>query len=64
MENFEGLVSADKGFIDEYQQKLWQQVQQTQVVTPVRSNMQTSEEQATLVRRTSYWRKRVETVNS
>ena len=64
LENFAGLVPADKGFIDEYQQKLWQQVQQTQVITPVRSNMKTSEEESKLAKQTSYWRKRVETVNS
>ncbi len=64
LENFAGMVPADKGFIDEYQQKLWQEVQQTQVVTPVRSNMKTTAEEVQLVRRTSYWRKRVETVGS
>ena len=61
---FTGTVPADKGFIDEYQQSLWQETQQTQVVTPTRKNMESSPEQAKLVKQTKYWRKLVETVNS
>ena len=61
---FNGLVPADKGFIDEYQQSLWQEKQQTQVVTPTRKNMESSPEQVKLVRKTKYWRKLVESVNS
>ena len=64
IEGFAGTVPADKGFIDEYQQSLWQETQLTQVVTPTRKNMEASPEQVKLVRRTKYWRKLVETVNS
>ena len=64
IEGFAGTVPADKGFIDEYQQSLWQETQLTQVVTPNRKNMESSPEQAKLVRKTKYWRKLVETVNS
>lgn len=53
-----------KGFLDEYQHKLWDDVQQTQVITPVRKKMESSPEQVKLVRKTSYWRKLVETVGS
>jgi len=60
---FDGLVPADKGFIDEYQQQLWQLRQGTQVVTPVRSNMRRPP-QPQLVKRTTRWRKLIETVNS
>lgn len=64
IEGFAGTVPADKGFIDEYQQSLWQETQFTQVVTPTRKNMETSPEQVKLVKKTKYWRKLVETVNS
>lgn len=64
IEGFAGTVPADKGFLDEYQQKLWDQVQQTQVVTPVRKKMESSPEQVKLVKKTKYWRKLVETVGS
>ncbi len=49
IEGFAGTVPADKGFIDEYQQKLWLGEQQTQVVTPVRKKMESSPEQVKLV---------------
>jgi hypothetical protein len=64
IEGFAGTVPADKGFIDQYQQELWRTSQLTQVVTPIRRNMETSPEQVKLVKRTKYWRKLVETVNS
>jgi Transposase DDE domain len=64
IEGFAGTVPADKGFIDEYQQSLWREEQQTQVVTPNRKNMESSPEQVKLVKKTKYWRKLVETVNS
>jgi hypothetical protein len=64
IEGFAGTVPADKGFLDQYQQQLWQECGQTQVITPVRQNMQTSDEEVKLVRRTQYWRKLVETVGS
>ena len=64
LEGFRGIVAADKGFIDEYQQQLWAATQQAQVVTPVRKNMESSPEALKLVRKTKYWRKLVETVGS
>jgi hypothetical protein len=64
IENFSGTVPADKGFLDGYQQELWKEVQQTQIITPNRKNMESSPEQVKLVRRTKYWRKPVETVGS
>jgi hypothetical protein len=64
IEGFTGTVPADKGFVDEYQSSLWLEKQQTQIVTPNRKNMESSPEQVKLVKRTKYWRKLVETVNS
>jgi len=64
IEGFVGTVPADKGFLDEYQQALWLDLQDTRVITPVKSNMETSPEQVKLVRQTKYWRKLVETVGS
>ena len=64
IEGFGGIVPADKGFIDEYQAQLWRDTQQTQVITPVKSNMESSPEQVKLVKKTKYWRKLVETVDS
>jgi hypothetical protein len=43
---------------------LWQEKQQTQIVTPNRKNMEGSPEQVKLVKKTKYWRKLVKTVNS
>ncbi len=64
IEGFQGTVPADKGFIDEYQNQLWSDKQETQVVTPVKSNMENSTETAKLVKKTKYWRKLIETVGS
>ena len=64
IEGFSGTVPADKGFIDDYQQELWFDTQQTQVITPNRKNMESSPEQVKLVKKTKYWRKLVETVGS
>lgn len=64
IEGFSGTVPADKGFLDAYQQKLWEDIQQTQVVTPNRKNMPSSPEQVKLVKITKYWRKLIETVGS
>jgi hypothetical protein len=64
IEGFSGTVPADKGFLDVYQQELWNEVQQTQVITPNRKNMKSSSAQIKLVRKTKYWRKLVETVGS
>ena len=64
IEGFRGTVPADKGFLDEYQQELWQETQLTQVITPNRRNMESSPEEVKLVKKTKYWRKLVETVGS
>lgn len=64
IEGFGGTVPADKGFLDEYQHQLWLDLQHTQVVTPVKSNMETAPAQAKLVKQTKYWRKLVATVGS
>ena len=64
IEGCAGTVPADKGFIDQHQQALWLARQLTQVVTPLRKNMASSPQQVKLVKRTKYWRKVVETVNS
>ena len=64
IEGFAGTVPADKGFIDQYQQELWMKSRLAQVVTPIRKNMESSPEQVKLVKKTNYWRKLVETVNS
>jgi len=64
IEGFCGTVPADKGFLDQYQQQLWNDVQQTQIVAPHRQNMESSLEEVKLVKKTKYWRKLVETVGS
>ena len=64
IEGFRGVVAADKGFIDEYQQQLWCVRQPTQVVTPVRQNMASPAQPLPFIRQTKYWRKLVETVGS
>ncbi len=64
IEGFAGIVPADKGFLDVYQQQLWLAEQQTQIVTPNRKNMESSPEQVKLVKKTKYWRKLIETVGS
>jgi hypothetical protein len=55
--NKAGIVPVDLGFIDEYQQSLWQAKQQTPVATPGRKNMETSPDRVKLFKRTKYWRK-------
>jgi len=42
LEGFEGMVPADKGFIDAYRQSLLLERHRIMVVTPVRKNMQTN----------------------
>lgn len=42
LEGFEGMVPADKGFIDEYRQSLLLERHRIAVVTPVRKNMRTN----------------------
>jgi hypothetical protein len=50
IEGFCGTVPADKGFLDAYQQALWLESQQTQVITPHRRNMESSVEEVKLVK--------------
>ena len=65
VEGFDGLVPADKGFLDEYQQNLRAARQGVQVVTPPRRNIKTQSELPERLQRASrYWRKLIETVNS
>ena len=65
VEGFDGLVPADKGFLDEYQQNLWAARQGVQVVAPPRRNMKTPDELPSRLQRASRrWRKLIETVNS
>lgn len=64
IEGFVGIVPADKGFIDEFQQQLWAEKQQTEVITPKRQNMERPPAEVKLVKKTKYWRKLVETVGS
>lgn len=64
IEGFSAIVPADKGFLDQYQQQLWLASQLTQVVTPIRKNMESSPEQVKLVKKTKDWRKLIETVGS
>ena len=64
VEGFDGLVPADKGFLDEYQQNLWAARQGVQVVPPPRRNMKTQSELPSRLQRASRsWRKLIETVN-
>jgi hypothetical protein len=64
IEGFSGTVPADKGFLDAYQEQLWNEIQNTQIITPTRKNMEISSEQVKLVKKTKYWRKLIETVGS
>ena len=65
VESFEGIVPADKGFIDAGKQTYLQQQRAVLVVTPPRSNSRTPSPHPKLLRRAcAYWRKRVETVGS
>ncbi len=63
IEGASGLVPADKGFIDEYQHRLWQQRQGVEIVTPPRARMQPAHRPEVL-KRCRRWRKMVETVGS
>ena len=63
-EGFEGLVPADKGFIDAGRQALLQK-QGVLLVTPVKSNSKSpSLHPKRLLKLCAYWRKKVETVGS
>lgn len=66
VEGFEGIVPADKGFIDAWRQAALQQQQGVVMVTPSRSNSKrkASPHPKALSRACAYWRKRVETVGS
>lgn len=63
LEGFEGMVPADKGFIDEYRQSLLLERHRIAVITPVRKNMQTNLP-SQLFRFCKRVRKFVETVGS
>jgi hypothetical protein len=63
LEGFEGMVPADKSFIDEYRHSLLLERYQITVVTPVRKNMQTNLP-SRLLRFCKRIRKFVETVGS
>lgn len=63
VENFAGIVPADKGFIDAIRQALLDERQGVRVITPARKNM-TESQPLQLRRLCSRWRKRVETVGS
>ncbi len=52
IEGFSGIVPADKGFLDAYGHELWNETQQTQVVTANRKNMESSPEQVKVVKKT------------
>lgn len=63
VENFSGVVPADKGFIDTVRQNLLEEQQAVTVVTPVRKNM--VETAPFHLRKLCHrWRKRIETVAS
>lgn len=65
VEEFAGVVPADKGFLDPFAQA-WLEVQQgALLVVPHRRNMKAAAPQPRPLRRAcSYWRKKVETVGS
>ena len=63
VENFAGIVPADKGFIDAIRQALLDERQGVSVITPARKNM-TEHHPLQIRRLCSRWRKRVETVGS
>lgn len=65
VEGFEGIVPADKGFIDAWRQAALQQQQGVVVITPPRSNSKSASLHPKGLRRAcAYWRKRVEIVGS
>ena len=63
VENFAGIVPADKGFIDAIRQALLDERQGVSVITPAGKNM-TETHPLQLRRLCSRWRKRIETVGS
>ena len=64
-EAFHGIVPADKGFIDPFEQTLLRVRHAVQVVTPQRQNMKNPSPHAPqLLRACARWRKRIETVGS
>ena len=63
VENFAGMVPADKGFIDALRQALLQERQGVTVITPARKNM-TETVPFQLRKVCQRWRKRIETVGS
>lgn len=63
VEDFVGVVPADKGFIDEYRQTLLRERHHIQVVAPPRARM-TSDQQPAVLKACARIRKVVETVGS
>jgi Transposase DDE domain len=63
VEDFRGVVPADKGFIDAYRQTLLAERHAITVVTPPRARMQT-EHPRTLLKACGQWRKLIETVGA
>ncbi len=65
VEGFEGIVPADKGFLDAWRQALLYQRHGVLVVTPARKNSKSRSPHPPGLRRAcAYWRKRVETLGS
>lgn len=63
VENFRGVVPADKGFIDAYRQALLAERHAITVVTPPRARMQ-SEHPRAVLKVCGRWRKLIETVGA
>jgi hypothetical protein len=63
IEGASGLIPADKGFIDDYQQRLWAARQGVEIITPPRARMSPAHSPAVL-KTCRRWRKVVETVGS
>jgi hypothetical protein len=63
VEDFRGVVPADKGFMDAYRQTLLAERHAITVVPPPRARMQT-EHPRTLLKACGRWRKRIETVGA
>lgn len=64
VEGFSGIAPADKGFIDAYRQAQLAERHGVKVITPPRSNMETSPHPPRLIKASAHCRKLVETVGS
>jgi Transposase DDE domain len=68
VEAFHGVVPADKGFIDPFEQTLLSVRHEVQVVTPQRQNMKAAsphpQDPQELLQACARWRKKIETVGS